>query len=453
MSSARGRNLVESQSINESVDQELVSLLRKTKRPRNGEEHQVQTSSNESISQLTAGKRTKKDDQAAEGSSTNIGKKQANQRHKTAGGGNAVQKKATKPRRRVATLAQRRAANIRERRRMFNLNAAFDRLRKKVPSFAYEKRLSRIETLKLAIMYIKFMDDLVNDDVYAEKYKQLQANATSASFLASNTYLSLYGHCNLAIDDDDEDNEYISTEATCEHRIKNERENKKQQMSLDGSMIDESLRSRQSQALEMDCTGIRATSSATRASHSQEIGDRDLKLGTCNEQRQYATVQSYRSLSGANFSGSLTACGSISSPTLSSASSCVTTYNSSSTTSPPARCHEPPTQSHHHVAHSLITAQERYQNVTLTRQQDSNEFYIESHIAPTRDDVQLGVFCWDERVSINADQSGVQQHSSCHKPQLATYRRDSTQAQLQQFQTGEEANQIQSYSLHSLEAR
>ena len=109
-------------------------------------------------------------------------------------------KKPQKPRRRVATMAQRRAANIRERRRMFNLNSAFDRLRKKVPSFAYEKRLSRIETLKLAIMYIKFMDDLVNDDAYAEKYKQLTANtsaaAASSGFLSSGAYLSLYGHCN-----------------------------------------------------------------------------------------------------------------------------------------------------------------------------------------------------------------------------------------------------------------
>lgn len=109
-------------------------------------------------------------------------------------------KKSQKPRRRVATLAQRRAANIRERRRMFNLNSAFDRLRKKVPSFAYEKRLSRIETLKLAIMYIKFMDDLVNDDAYAEKYKKLTANTStnssaSSGFLSSASYLSLYGHC------------------------------------------------------------------------------------------------------------------------------------------------------------------------------------------------------------------------------------------------------------------
>lgn len=69
--------------------------------------------------------------------------------------------KATKTRRRVATIAQRRAANIRERRRMFNLNSAFDKLRKKVPTFAYEKRLSRIETLRLAIMYIAFMTEVI----------------------------------------------------------------------------------------------------------------------------------------------------------------------------------------------------------------------------------------------------------------------------------------------------
>jgi hypothetical protein len=58
-------------------------------------------------------------------------------------------------------MAQRRAANIRERRRMFNLNEAFDRLRRKVPTFAYEKRLSRIETLRLAITYISFMTELL----------------------------------------------------------------------------------------------------------------------------------------------------------------------------------------------------------------------------------------------------------------------------------------------------
>nr|XP_020443648.1 fer3-like protein [Monopterus albus] len=64
-------------------------------------------------------------------------------------------------RRRIITVVQRQAANVRERKRMFSLNEAFDELRRKVPTFAYEKRLSRIETLRLAIVYISFMMDLL----------------------------------------------------------------------------------------------------------------------------------------------------------------------------------------------------------------------------------------------------------------------------------------------------
>jgi len=64
-------------------------------------------------------------------------------------------------RKRKSTPTQRVAANIRERRRMCSLNAAFDRLRRRVPAFPHEKRLSRIQTLKLAIRYIAFMSQLV----------------------------------------------------------------------------------------------------------------------------------------------------------------------------------------------------------------------------------------------------------------------------------------------------
>lgn len=72
---------------------------------------------------------------------------------------------AAKPRRRrVITVVQRQAANVRERRRMFSLNEAFDELRRKVPTFAYEKRLSRIDTLRLAIVYISFMTDLLQQN-------------------------------------------------------------------------------------------------------------------------------------------------------------------------------------------------------------------------------------------------------------------------------------------------
>uniref|UniRef100_A0A3B4YX29 Si:dkey-34f9.3 n=1 Tax=Seriola lalandi dorsalis TaxID=1841481 RepID=A0A3B4YX29_SERLL len=50
---------------------------------------------------------------------------------------------------------QRHAANIRERKRMLSINSAFEELRCHVPTFPYEKRLSKIDTLRLAIPIIK----------------------------------------------------------------------------------------------------------------------------------------------------------------------------------------------------------------------------------------------------------------------------------------------------------
>lgn len=74
----------------------------------------------------------------------------------------------SKPRRRrLITVVQRQAANVRERKRMFSLNEAFDELRRKVPTFAYEKRLSRIDTLRLAIVYISFMTDLLRQHAHS----------------------------------------------------------------------------------------------------------------------------------------------------------------------------------------------------------------------------------------------------------------------------------------------
>ncbi|CAG0912720.1 unnamed protein product [Notodromas monacha] len=78
---------------------------------------------------------------------------------------------------------QRHAANIRERKRMLrdeqavspserpplfasprinSINSAFEELRLHVPTFPYEKRLSKIDTLRLAIAYIALLRDLLN---------------------------------------------------------------------------------------------------------------------------------------------------------------------------------------------------------------------------------------------------------------------------------------------------
>ncbi|XP_048755957.2 helix-loop-helix protein 13-like [Ostrea edulis] len=59
----------------------------------------------------------------------------------------------------------RNAANFRERQRMLSINSAFEELRLHVPTFPYEKRLSKIDTLRLAIAYIALLKDLLTTNV------------------------------------------------------------------------------------------------------------------------------------------------------------------------------------------------------------------------------------------------------------------------------------------------
>ncbi|XP_069699346.1 pancreas transcription factor 1 subunit alpha isoform X1 [Periplaneta americana] len=61
-------------------------------------------------------------------------------------------------------VQQRQAANLRERKRMQSINDAFEGLRAHIPTLPYEKRLSKVDTLKLAIGYINFLSDLVTSD-------------------------------------------------------------------------------------------------------------------------------------------------------------------------------------------------------------------------------------------------------------------------------------------------
>ncbi|CAG0924048.1 unnamed protein product [Notodromas monacha] len=61
---------------------------------------------------------------------------------------------------------QRQAANIRERKRMLSINDAFKGLKDHIPTLPYEKRLSKVDTLKLAIGYINFLAELVENDRY-----------------------------------------------------------------------------------------------------------------------------------------------------------------------------------------------------------------------------------------------------------------------------------------------
>ncbi len=69
----------------------------------------------------------------------------------------AVQKK--KPHERK--VVQRSAANQRERRRMRTINDAFEGLRTRIPMACGDRKLSKVDTLKLAVRYIQQLSELL----------------------------------------------------------------------------------------------------------------------------------------------------------------------------------------------------------------------------------------------------------------------------------------------------
>lgn len=75
-------------------------------------------------------------------------------------------------------IQQRSAANQRERRRMKSINDAFDILRDSIPtSVNADRRLSKVDTLKLAIRYIGYLADMVeSSNEYSKDSQHSKAN-------------------------------------------------------------------------------------------------------------------------------------------------------------------------------------------------------------------------------------------------------------------------------------
>ncbi|KAM9349376.1 pancreas transcription factor 1 subunit alpha [Symphorus nematophorus] len=82
-----------------------------------------------------------------------------------AGPGGPLLKRRRRMRSEVELQQLRQAANVRERRRMQSINDAFEGLRSHIPTLPYEKRLSKVDTLRLAIGYINFLAELVQSDL------------------------------------------------------------------------------------------------------------------------------------------------------------------------------------------------------------------------------------------------------------------------------------------------
>ena len=74
-------------------------------------------------------------------------------------------KKRRRKRSPTQQIAQRHAANLRERKRMQSINEAFEGLRNHIPTLPYEKRLSKVDTLRLAIGYIGFLTEMISADI------------------------------------------------------------------------------------------------------------------------------------------------------------------------------------------------------------------------------------------------------------------------------------------------
>ncbi|XP_050303724.1 protein atonal-like [Anthonomus grandis grandis] len=78
-------------------------------------------------------------------------------------GGSPEGKSTSRGRVSPQVLRRRRlAANARERRRMQNLNQAFDRLRTFLPQLGQDRQLSKFETLQMAQTYIAALYDLLD---------------------------------------------------------------------------------------------------------------------------------------------------------------------------------------------------------------------------------------------------------------------------------------------------
>ncbi|KRY92803.1 Pancreas transcription factor 1 subunit alpha [Trichinella pseudospiralis] len=92
-------------------------------------------------------------------------------------------------RNREVQLRQRRAANLRERRRMQSINDAFDGLRHRIPTLPYEKRLSKVDTLKLAIGYIQFLQEVLEKEPNELPCNLLSSNNRSSG-LSETIFLS-----------------------------------------------------------------------------------------------------------------------------------------------------------------------------------------------------------------------------------------------------------------------
>ena len=74
---------------------------------------------------------------------------------------------------------------------MVGLNKAFEELKATIPIFPYEKKLSRIQTLRLAIDYIQFMGNILQPEMtHVSQNQENNFNTSSGHSPDSSVHLS-----------------------------------------------------------------------------------------------------------------------------------------------------------------------------------------------------------------------------------------------------------------------
>merc|ERR1712029_277924 len=106
----------------------------------------------------------------------------------------------------IQQMHQRHAANLRERKRMQSINDAFEGLRTHIPTLPYEKRLSKVDTLRLTIGYINFLAEMVNSDNSDESQLQIKAQKEEKKIILHSTKGSYFLSHSLSWSNDKENN-------------------------------------------------------------------------------------------------------------------------------------------------------------------------------------------------------------------------------------------------------
>lgn len=90
---------------------------------------------------------------------------------------------------------QRNAANARERARMRVLSSAFGRLKTKLPNIPADTKLSKLDTLRLATMYIKQLKSVVEGGSVSSM--TTQGESLEVTFNNNNNSTNCYLNLNM----------------------------------------------------------------------------------------------------------------------------------------------------------------------------------------------------------------------------------------------------------------